>query len=105
MACVTWFVSMPTVTCTGEPGAEPERFNVTPGIAPVMVLLALLYGIPSIDNTAFAPPAGALNVRLVLLPVIARADVLPVDWLIKASRDPFASVTTLAVTPQFRLLI
>ena len=40
-----------------------------------------------------------------MLPVIANADGVPVDWLSRASREPFASVTRLEVTPQFCVLM
>src|SRR5580698_3724390 len=56
---------------------------------------------PSIVSTAFAPPVGPAKLRLVLLLVIAGAPGTPVFWLTRASRDPLASVTTLALTPRF----
>src|ERR1700733_11565507 len=56
---------------------------------------------PSIVSTALAPPVGPAKLRLVLLLVIASAPGSPVFWLTRASRDPLASVTTLALTPRF----
>src|SRR5579863_6838386 len=105
MAWVTCVESVPMVSWIGTSGAAPTRFSVTPGMAPVRVLLALLKGIPSMVKAAFVPPAGGLKFRLVLLLEMANALALPVDWLTTASREPVASVATLALTPQFWLLM
>src|SRR5216684_1141639 len=101
--------SIPTVSTTGVAEAL-SKFKVTPGIAPVIVLLTLLKGTPSILSEALAPPTGALKVRLVVLfgrtvGLRANAPALPVAWLDRARREPLASATTLAVTPQAPALL
>src|SRR5215471_19001201 len=94
MASIAFPVSGPTESWVGLPCAAPTRFNVTPEIAPVIVLLALEYGMPSMVREAFVPPDGALKFKVVVLAVIASAPGVPVAVLVMARRAPSASVTT-----------
>ena len=82
IAAVAAAESGPTVSCTVVKGAALARFSVTPLIAPVTVLVALLSAMPSRVKDALVPPAGGLKTRLVaVLVVIASAPGVPVDWL------------------------
>src|SRR5437763_1705629 len=101
MAFVAAFASGPTTSCTVVAGDAPDRFRVTPVIAPVTVFEVLLMGTPSIVNEALVPPTGALKTNDVSLLLIANAPGVPVLWLNKARRAPPASLTTLAETPHF----
>ena len=78
IAVVICVVSVPTVSCTGVAGGALARFNVTPGMTPATVLLALLTGTPSTVKEALLPavvlkckPATVLLVML-MLPVDLR---------------------------------
>ena len=97
MVCVAWLVSAPTAMVTGVFGAALARSSVTPGRAVVTVLVELSIGTPSTVSCASTPavPWVKFSAELVTVRLPAAPEVL----LTRTSRDPCASVTTLAVTP------
>lgn len=83
----------------------PLRFNVTPGIAPVTVLLALLMGIPSTVSEAFAAVLARVMSKVESESLTVKSAAEPVVELMSASREPLESVTMLAFTPMPEALI
>src|ERR1700722_6042547 len=98
-------VSGDTVTFTVVPGLALARFNVTPGITPEIVLLAEEMGMPSTTREASAPVTALLKVSPGVLFEMRILLGVRVVLLTRASRSPFVSFTTLAVTPRFWLLM
>ena len=66
------------VNCTVVRGEALARFNVTPLIAPVTVLVVLLSGTPSTVRDALVPPIGALKLSPVSLLAMANPPGVPV---------------------------
>jgi hypothetical protein len=86
---------------TGTPGAAAESDKLTPPMAPVTVLLALLTGTPSTVSEALAPVADWVKPKLGSLIVNGVVPlVLLMDRLV-----PLASLPAVAVTPRFMALI
>src|SRR5271165_3230442 len=104
MAVVALEVSGETVTLTGE-ADEEARLRVTPLMALVTVLEVLLMGMPSTVSEALAPVTALVKLRPVVLFETVRSPGAPVVLLTRARREPLASLTTLAVTPEPRLLM
>src|SRR5580692_7555053 len=80
------------------------RFRVTPGIAPVTVLEVLTIGILSTVSEAFWPAVTVVDPKPAE-PLRVKPEAAPVVFDTIDRRVPFASVTTLAVTPRLSLLI
>ena len=92
-----------SVTC--EAGLAPSRLSVTPGMAPVTVLDALVMAIPLTVSEASTPVAPAVKPKLPPEEETEKLPALPLVLLTIARRDPVASVTMLAVTPRLSLLM
>jgi hypothetical protein len=90
-----------TAKVTGTPGAAAESDKLTPPMAPVIVLLALVTGTPSTVSEALAPVADWVKPKLGSLIVNGVVPlVLVMDRLV-----PLASLPAVAVTPRFMALI
>ena len=98
-------VSGATLSVTGVFGDGELKFSVTPLITPVTVFEVLLIGTPSTTSEALSPVTALLKLRLVVFAETLRSPAAPVVWLTSASRAPFASLITLALTPSPWLLI
>jgi hypothetical protein len=105
-AFVTEEVSLSISTWTGV-ADFPSNCMVTPGIAAVMVLLALVVWMPSTFRMASWPSCPALSVTLFPAVMLLRelesmliCPAAPPVWLMSESREPLESVMTLAVIPR-----
>ncbi len=103
-ACV---VSGEILRLTSVPVLALSRLSVTPGMAPVTVLVALEIANPLTVSEAFEPATACVKPSPVELPEeeTVKLAALPDVLATIASRDPVASVTTLAVTPKSSPLI
>src|ERR1700733_8146428 len=90
-----------TAKVTGTPGSAAESDKLTPLIAPVTVLLALVMGTPSTVSEALAPAADWVKPKLGSLIVNG---VVPSE-LTMDRFVPLASLPAVAVTPRFMALI
>src|ERR1700693_789323 len=105
MALACCVVSAARERVTVVVGAGEARFNVTPGIVPVTVLVVLEIGIPSTVSDALAPVTGFVKLTTPAEGVIVRSPGAPLVLLTIDNRAPVASVMTLAVTPILGVLL
>jgi hypothetical protein len=90
-----------TDKATGTPGAAADSDKLTPAMAPVTVLLALVMGTPSTVSWALAPATDWVKPKLGSLIVNG---VVP-SVLVRDRLVPWASLPAVAVTPRFWALI
>ena len=76
MAVETCVASDATVRSAGTPEVVPNRVRVTPGIAPVIVLLALSMGTPSTVAEASAPVTAWVNPNPVVEPAVVLGSLM-----------------------------